>query len=51
MFGDIEVHYASTMVSQHNQHKQNSKRRRGHNEKVDRDKFQEVIIQEYSPSL
>lgn len=51
MFGYVEVHDASTIMSEDNQYKQNSKRGRGYNEKVDRYKFQEVIIQERPPSL
>jgi hypothetical protein len=45
----MEVQDTSTIVRADNRHNENSERRSGHSEKVDRDKFQEVIIKE-SPS-
>jgi hypothetical protein len=51
MFGCIEVHDTATMVSQDNQNKQDSKRGRGYNEKIDRDKILTMIVQERAPGL
>jgi len=51
MFGHIEMQHASTMVSQDHLHKQDSKRCRGHNEKIDRDKVLKMIVQERTPRL
>ena len=51
MCGNIEVHNASTIVTEDNEGEQNAKRRRGHREEVKGDDIVEMVVQERTPSL
>jgi len=51
MSGDIEMQDSASIVRQHDEHEQDSKRQGGHDEKVYGDELPKMVLQEGAPSL
>ena len=51
MGSDIEVHDLASIMSEHEEHIEDSKCHRGHGEEIDRSEIPDVIVQERAPGL